>query len=82
MAATPDLQTLRRELDGMAAELGFTAVGVAAITLDEDEAHLRRWLDAGRHGDMHYMARHGLRRARPADIKPGTVRVISVRLDY
>jgi epoxyqueuosine reductase len=82
MAATPDLQTLRRELDGMAAELGFTAVGVAAISLAEDEAHLRRWLDAGRHGDMHYMARHGVRRARPADIKPGTVRVISVRLDY
>ncbi|MFO0512672.1 MAG: tRNA epoxyqueuosine(34) reductase QueG [Gammaproteobacteria bacterium] len=82
MAATPDLQTLRRELDGIAAELGFTAVGVAAISLAEDEAHLRRWLDAGRHGDMHYMARHGVRRARPADIKPGTVRVISVRLDY
>ncbi len=82
MAATPDLQTLRRELDGMAAELGFTAVGVAAIALAEDEVHLRRWLDAGRHGDMHYMSRHGVRRARPADIKPGTVRVISVRLDY
>jgi epoxyqueuosine reductase len=65
MAATPDLQTLRRELDGMAAELGFTAVGVAAISLAEDEAHLRRWLDAGRHGDMHYMARHGVAHGPP-----------------
>ena len=82
MAATPDLQALRSELDGMAAALGFTKLGVAAIDLAEDESHLRRWLDAGRHGAMHYMERHGARRARPAELKPGTVRVISVRLDY
>lgn len=82
MVATPDLQALRRELDDMATALGFTGLGVAAISLAEDEAHLLRWLDAGRHGAMHYMSRHGARRAQPAAIKPGTVRVISVRLDY
>ena len=82
MAALPDMQALRDELSRFAQELGFSALGVADIVLDEDEVHLRRWLEEGRHGSMHYMARHGLRRARPAELKPGTVRVISVRLDY
>lgn len=55
---------------------------MAHLELAEDEAHLLRWLAEGRHGAMHYMARHGTRRARPAELKPGTVCAISVRLDY
>ncbi|GAA0705675.1 tRNA epoxyqueuosine(34) reductase QueG [Dokdonella soli] len=64
------------------AELGFQAVGVAGIELDEDETHLLNWLDAGYHGEMDYMARHGGKRSRPADLQPGTLRVISARMDY
>jgi len=77
-----DLSTLRRDLDSLAHGLGFSALGVVHLDLAEDEAHLLRWLAEGRHGAMHYMARHGTRRARPAELKPGTVCAISVRLDY
>lgn len=77
-----DLRALRRELDSLAAELGFSALGVAHLELAEDEQHLLHWLQAGRHGDMHYMARHGTRRSRPAELRPGTICAISVRLDY
>ncbi len=77
-----DLRALRRELDSLAAELGFSALGVAHLELAEDEHHLLRWLEAGRHGEMHYMTRHGTRRSRPAELRPGTVCAISVRLDY
>jgi len=62
--------------------LGFQQVGISSIDLQDDEAWLMRWLDLGRHGAMHYMARHGQRRARPAELVPGTVRVISARMDY
>jgi epoxyqueuosine reductase len=82
MPDLPDMQGLRDGLERLAAGLGFSALGVADIALDEDEQHLRRWLEQGRHGAMHYMARHGMRRARPAELKPGTIRVISVRMDY
>jgi epoxyqueuosine reductase len=77
-----DLHALRNELDDLASGLGFAAIGVAHLELAEDEAHLLRWLEEGRHGDMYFMARHGTRRSRPADLKPGTVCAISVRLDY
>ena len=63
-------------------ELGFQQLGVARIDLGEHEAHLLDWLAAGFHGTMTYMARHGTRRARPAELVPGTVRVISARMDY
>ena len=63
-------------------ELGFQQVGITATQLDDDEAHLLNWLDAGRHGEMDYMARHGLKRSRPAELQAGTLRVISVRMDY
>ena len=77
-----ELENLRREFDAIASGLGFSAIGVAHLDLAEDESHLLRWLDEGRHGAMHYMARHGTRRSRPAELKPGTVCAISVRLDY
>jgi epoxyqueuosine reductase len=78
----PDLAPLRALLAARAAELGFAQVGIAGIDLAEDEARLSAWLDAGRHGGMDYMARHGTRRSRPAELLPGTLRVISVRMDY
>lgn len=82
MQGTPDWHTLRRELETLASGLGFGAIGVGNIELPEDEAHLQRWLDEGRHGQMHYMERHGTRRSRPAELRPGTICVISVRMDY
>ncbi len=57
-------------------------VGIAGVELAEDEAHLVNWLDAGFHGEMDYMARHGTQRSRPHDLAPGTVRVIAARMDY
>ena len=62
--------------------MGFSAVGIADTELGLEETRLLAWLAAGRHGDMDYMARHGARRARPAELFPGTIRVISARLDY
>jgi epoxyqueuosine reductase len=55
---------------------------MADTELSEAEDHLQRWLGAGRHGDMAYMARHGTARSRPGELVPGTIRVISARMDY
>ena len=63
-------------------ELGFSGLGITDIDLSAHEEALEKWLANGYHGNMDYMARHGLMRARPAELEPGTVRVISVRLDY
>lgn len=63
-------------------ELGFQQVGIADTDLSTAEAHLNNWLDKNFHGDMAYMARHGSKRSRPAQLQPGTVRIISVRMDY
>jgi epoxyqueuosine reductase len=52
------------------------------IDLSTAEPGLRAWLDAGFHGDMAYMASHGMKRARPAELVPGTVSVITARMDY
>ena len=65
-----------------AGELGFEEAGIADTNLSNDEARLMRWLALGRHGAMDYMARHGPRRARPAELVPGTLRVISARMNY
>ena len=65
-----------------AAELGFSQIGVADVDLSTAEPGLTAWLAAGAHGSMHYMAVHGLKRARPAELVPGTVRVITARMDY
>ncbi len=77
-----DLHAARLELARRARALGFGEVGVASIAIPEDEQHLLRWLEAGFHGEMRYMERHGVRRSRPAELVPGTVRVISLRMDY
>ena len=62
--------------------LGFQQLGVTHTDLAADEARLERWLELGRHGEMAYMARHGRRRSRPEALVPGTVSVISARMDY
>ena len=66
----------------MAADMGFQRCGISDIDLDEDAGHLRDWLAQGLYGTMDWMARHGDLRARPQDLTPGTVRVVSVGLDY
>jgi len=80
----PDLDypALARDIKQWAQELGFQQAGITATDLGAAEAHLLRWLGAGRHGEMAYMERHGTRRSRPAELVPGTVRIISVRMDY
>ncbi|PHR83274.1 MAG: tRNA epoxyqueuosine(34) reductase QueG [Colwellia sp.] len=63
-------------------ELGFSQLGITDIDLSKHEQALERWLANNYHGNMDYMARHGLMRARPAELESGTIRAISVRLDY
>ena len=63
-------------------ELGFADVGISDIDLGQAEAGLQAWLDAGYHGEMDYMAAHGMKRARPAELVPGTMRVITARMNY
>ncbi len=63
-------------------ELGFQKVGIAGVDLAADEQRLAAWLAQGRHGTMEYMERHGTRRTRPAELIPGTIRVVSARMDY
>ena len=65
-----------------AAELGFDALGVGGVDLSDAEPGLAAWLEAGFHGGMDYMARHGMKRARAQELLPGTVSVISVRMNY
>ncbi len=62
--------------------LGFQQVGITGIDLSADERWLERWLSLGRHGGMTYMQRHGRKRSRPAELEPGTISVISLRMDY
>ena len=69
-------------IQAWARELGFSQIGVAGVDLSSSEAGLSAWLAAGFHGGMGYMAQHGLKRARPAELLPGTVSVITLRMDY
>ncbi|MGH8089873.1 MAG: tRNA epoxyqueuosine(34) reductase QueG [Rudaea sp.] len=78
----PDYSALAARIKRWGLELGFAQVGITTTELGDDESHLLNWLAQGRHGEMEYMARHGTRRSRPADLHTGTVRVISARLDY
>jgi epoxyqueuosine reductase len=77
-----DLAELASGIKRWSRELGFAQAGIAGVELGEDEAQLRDWLAQGLHGEMEYMARHGDKRSRPAELLPGTLRVISVRMDY
>jgi epoxyqueuosine reductase len=80
--ALPDASALLGKIREWAAELGFQQVGIANCDLAEAEAHLQDWLALGWQGDMDYMSAHGTRRTRPAELVPGTLRVISVRMNY
>ena len=78
----PDHAALAELIRTWGRELGFQQLGIAGVALGQDEAHLRDWLAKGQHGRMDYMARHGDKRSRPDELVPGTLRVVSVRMDY
>ena len=77
-----DSRALLEQVRVWAHELGFSQIGVAGVDLSSAEPGLMQWLAAGFHGSMQYMAAHGLRRARPAELVPGTVSVITARMNY
>ncbi len=77
-----DASLVGSELQKAARALGFSQIGVTGVNLSEAEPGLQAWLAAGFHGSMNYMASHGLKRARPAQLVPGTLSVITVRMDY
>ena len=82
MSQVIDYSALKTQMADWARALGFQQIGVADTDLGEHEARLQQWLDEGRHGEMGYMQRHGSKRSRPQELLPGTLRVVSVRLDY
>ena len=69
-------------LQAWAHELGFSQIGIAGVDLSQAEPGLQAWLEAGFHGTMQYMAAHGMKRARPSELRPGTASVITARMDY
>ncbi|WP_148863481.1 tRNA epoxyqueuosine(34) reductase QueG [Marinobacter fonticola] len=79
---TESLDTLARQIPVWAQELGFQDVGITEADTGDHGDRLKEWLDAGRNGEMAYMADHGAKRYRPDELLPGTRRVISVRMDY
>jgi epoxyqueuosine reductase len=80
--APPDPAAIAARLKALARDAGFQRCGISGVDLGADEAHLRDWLAQGLYGSMDWMARHGDLRARPRELVPGTVRVLSVGLDY
>ncbi|USP09191.1 tRNA epoxyqueuosine(34) reductase QueG [Aeromonas dhakensis] len=78
----PDFEQLAQDIKLWASELGFDQAGITDTDLTLEEPRLQAWLDAGYHGSMDYMARHGMMRARPHELLPGTLRVLSVRMNY
>ena len=80
--AATDTAQLLRDVRQWAQALGFSQIGVAGVDLSGAEPGLLAWLEAGFHGGMDYMQRHGIRRARPAELLPGTVSVLCARMDY
>jgi len=77
-----NLSELKADIFRWGEELGFQQLGVSDIELGKAEGHLQKWLDEGRHGEMHYMHHHGSKRSHPEELVPGTLRVISARMDY
>lgn len=81
-ASSIDLPALAQSIKDWGRELGFAHVGIAGVDLAEHKQHLERWLAAGYHGEMDYMGAHGSKRSHPDQLVPGTVRVVSLRMDY
>ncbi|MCQ8129270.1 tRNA epoxyqueuosine(34) reductase QueG [Methylomonas rivi] len=79
---TPDFQQLALQIKAWGAELGFQQIGISDTDLSAAEDYLRQWLTENRHGEMQYMAAHGLKRSRPALLQAGTRSIISARMDY
>ena len=77
-----DGSQLVSRIEAWSQELGFSQIGVSGIDLSSAEPGLLAWLEQGFHGEMAYMAAHGLKRARPAELVPGTASVLTLRLDY
>ena len=77
-----DTAELAQAIKAWGRELGFSDIRIADVNLPTAESGLQAWLDAGRHGEMDYMASHGMLRARPAELVPGARRVIIARMDY
>ena len=80
--ASVDLQQLKNQIQVWSGELGFDGIGISDTEISAAEQYLFSWLKGGCHGEMGYLARHGTRRSRPAELIPGTIRVISVRMNY
>ena len=76
------LESLARDVKRWGGELGFQQVGIADCELGEAETRLLEWVGKGFHGEMEYMERHGTKRSRPAELIPGTLRVIAARMNY
>ncbi|MEM7027676.1 MAG: tRNA epoxyqueuosine(34) reductase QueG, partial [Pseudomonadota bacterium] len=81
-ALTIDSIQHTRQIKEWGKELGFQQLGITHTDLGQDETHLQEWLRKGFHGDMHYMHTHGTKRTRPQKLIPGTISVISARMDY
>ena len=77
-----DLHQLAQQIKQWGKDLGFQQVGITDTDLSAEEPRLQAWLDKQYHGEMEWMARHGMMRARPHELLPGTLRVISVRMNY
>ncbi len=77
-----NLSALALSIKAWGRELGFSEIGIADVDLSHAEPGLRAWLAAGHHGDMDYMAAHGMKRARPPELVPGTIRIITARMNY
>ena len=77
-----DFLQLASDIKQWGRELGLQKVGITDTELSEAEHHLIQWLNNGYQGDMHYMQKHGVKRSRPAELEPGTIRIISARMDY
>jgi epoxyqueuosine reductase len=77
-----DYHQLAEDIKRWGAELGFQKVGITDVDLSTEREHLRRWLEQGMHGDMEWMARHEELRTRPDQLHEGSVRAISVRMNY
>lgn len=82
MAKTVDGPLIWAELQQQARALGFSQIGVSDVDLRDAEPGFLAWLQAGFAGTMSYMSEHGLKRMRPAELVPGTIRVITARMDY
>ncbi len=77
-----DHTAIIKTIQAWARELGFQDIGFTGVNLHEHEAYLEKWLQAGYHGTMDWMDRHGSKRSRPSELVPGTCTVISCRMDY